>query len=123
MIADLNYIMAAAIFTIGLYAVLVKRDLIKIIIGIGFMEYAVNLFWISLGYRTGGTAPIITPGEVSYTASWVPQTTLVDPLPQALVLTAIVIGLGTTVLLIAIAVRAYQRYGTFDIQKMRELRE
>ncbi|MBM4241010.1 MAG: cation:proton antiporter [Euryarchaeota archaeon] len=123
MIANLNYVMAAVIFTVGLYAVLVKRDLIKIIIGIGFMEYGVNLFWISLGYRTGGTAPIITPGEVSHTASWVPQTTLVDPIPQALVLTAIVIGLGTTVLLIAIAVRAYQRYGTFDIQKMRELKE
>jgi multicomponent Na+:H+ antiporter subunit C len=122
-LTNLNYIMAAVLFSVGFYAVLTKRDLIKIIIGIGFMEYGVNLFWASIGYRTGGTAPIITPGEVPHTASFVATTTLVDPLPQALVLTAIVIGLGTTVLLIAIAVRAYQRYGTFDIQKMRELRE
>lgn len=122
MIANLNYIISAVLFTIGLYGVLVKRDLIKIIIGITFMEIGVNLFWISLGYRVGGTAPILTPGEVPFT-NWIPQTTLVDPLPQVLVLTAIVIGLGTTVLLIAIAIIAYQRYGTFDIQKMRELRE
>jgi multisubunit Na+/H+ antiporter MnhC subunit len=107
----------------GIYCLLTKRDLIKIIIGICFLEHAVNLFWISLGYREGGTAPIVTPGEVPHTAEWAPLVPLVDPLPQALILTAIVIGLGTTILLTAIAIRAYQHYGTFDINKMKELRE
>jgi len=46
----------------------------------------------------------------------------VDPLPQALVLTAIVIGLATTALLVGIAIRIYQKYGTFDIEKIRKLK-
>ena len=108
------YVLSALLFLIGLYGVLVKRNLIKIIIGLCIMEYAVNLFLVVIGYRWGGTAPIITKGfENAY---------FVDPLPQALVLTAIVIGLATTALLIAIAVRIYNKYGTFDIREIRRLK-
>ena len=48
---------------IGLYCVLVKKNLVKIVIGMAVMEYAVNLFFIMLGYRTGGMAPIVGPGR------------------------------------------------------------
>ena len=80
------------------------------------MDTGVNLFLISLGYINSGIAPIIN--ETYSTNSF----NFVDPLPQALVLTAIVIGLATTALLVAIAMRIYEKYGTFDITKIRELR-
>ena len=108
------YALSGLLFLIGLYGVLVKRNLIKIIIGLSIMEYAVNLFFVLIGYRQGATAPIITKGfEKAH---------FVDPLPQALVLTAIVIGLATTALLIAIAVRIYAKYGTFDVREIRRLK-
>ena len=90
-----------------------KRNVIKIIVGIIISEYAVNLFFILLGYRIGGRAPILSPnGEIA---------PMVDPLPQALVLTSIVIGLATTALLIAIAMRIYEKHGTFDVTEIKEL--
>jgi multisubunit Na+/H+ antiporter MnhC subunit len=99
---------------IGLYGVLVKKNLIKIIIGLSIMEYALFLFFAVIGYREGGTAPIITKGFE--------KAVFVDPLPQALVLTAIVIGLAITALLVSLAVRIYEKYGTFDIRKIRRLK-
>ena len=109
---------------IGLYCVLVKKNLVKIIIGMAVMEYAVNLFFIMLGYRTGGQAPIISPqdlaGKNEVTAAFINST--VDPLPQALVLTSIVIGLGSLALMISLCVRIYEKYGTFDITEVRRLR-
>ena len=106
--------MCLILFSIGIYCILVKRNLIKIIIGIGIAEYAVNLFFILVGYRVQGRAPILAQDQVIQN--------MVDPLPQALILTAIVIGLAVTVLIVAIAVRLYEKYGTFDIAKIKRLR-
>ncbi len=108
------YFLCLVLFCIGLYCVLVKRNLIKIIIGLIIIEYSVNLTFILFGYRFGGRAPILAPDQTIKN--------MVDPLPQALVLTAIVIGLATTALIVAIAVRIYDRYKTFDITKIRRLR-
>lgn len=108
------FILAILLFLVGLYGILVKRNIIKLVIGLMIMEYAINLFFVLVGYRSGGTAPIISE---NMTAGAV----LVDPLPQALVLTAIVIGLGTTALLVSFAVRIYEKYDTFDIRKIRKL--
>lgn len=108
------YLMCFVLFCIGLYCIVVKRNLIKIIIGIGIIEYAVNLAFILVAYRFKGRAPIHAPGQIIEN--------MVDPLPQALVLTAIVIGLAVTVLIVAIAVRIYEKYGTFDITKIRRLK-
>lgn len=108
------YLMCLILFSIGIYCILVKRNLIKIIIGIGIAEYAVNLFFILVGYRVQGRAPILAQDQVIQN--------MVDPLPQALILTAIVIGLAVTVLMVSIAVRIYEKYGTFDITKIRRLR-
>jgi len=106
------FILAIVLFLIGLYGILVKRNLIKIVISLMIMEYAINLFFTLVGYREGGTSPIVT-------AQW---EHFVDPLPQALVLTAIVIGLGTTALLVSFAVRIFEKYDTFDVRKIRKLR-
>lgn len=108
------YLMCLILFSIGIYCILVKRNLIKIIIGIGIAEYAVNLFFILVGYRAQGRAPILAQDQVIQN--------MVDPLPQALILTNIVIGLAVTVLIVAIAIRIYEKYGTFDITKIRRLR-
>ncbi|MCD6166165.1 NADH-quinone oxidoreductase subunit K [bacterium] len=108
------YFLCLVLFSLGVYCILRKRNVIKIIVGIIIAEYAVNLFFILVAYRMNGRAPIFSrKAEI---------VNMVDPLPQALVLTSIVIGLATTALLVAIAMRIYEKYGTFDITKIRELR-
>ena len=86
-----EYILCFVLFCVGLYCVLRKRNIIKIIIGLGIIEYAVNLFLILVGYRSQGRAPILAKDQT--------VANIVDPLPQALVLTAIVIGLAVTALI------------------------
>jgi multicomponent Na+:H+ antiporter subunit C len=78
------------------------------------MEYSINLFFVLLGYRFHGRAPINASNQSILN--------MVDPLPQALVLTSIVIGLGVTALVISIAIRLYEKYGTFDITKIKRLK-
>ena len=119
------YAMCFLLFMIGLYCAVVQKNMIKIVIGIIVMEYAVNLFLIMLGYRCGGTAPIIDksclePATGQITAAFLASS--VDPLPQAIVLTAIVISLGSLALMISICIRTYGKYGTFDITQIRRLR-
>ena len=114
----MHYALCLVLFVIGLYGVVMKRNLIKIIISLIIMENAVNLFLIMIAYRGGGMAPIMSetiPHETFVR-------TAVDPLPQALVLTAIVIGLGVTAMTVAIAMRLYERYGTYDVKEIRKLK-
>jgi multicomponent Na+:H+ antiporter subunit C len=108
------YLLCLALFCVGLYGVLRKRNLVKIIIGLGIIEYSMNLFFVLLGYRFHGRAPIDAQTQNILN--------MVDPLPQALVLTSIVIGLGVTALLISMAIRIYEKYGTFDITKINRLK-
>lgn len=108
------YLLCLALFCLGLYGVLRKRNLVKIIIGLGIVEYSMNLFFVLLGYRSRGRAPIDAQDQNILN--------MVDPLPQALVLTSIVIGLGVTALVISIAIRIYEKYGTFDITKIKKLK-
>lgn len=99
---------------VGLYGILRKRNIIKIIVGIIITEYATNLFFILIGYRYQGRSPILDPNTSIEN--------MVDPIPQALILTSIVIGLAVTALVVAIAIRIYEKYGTFDITQIRRLR-
>ena len=119
------YALCFLLFVIGLYCVAVKKNLVKIVIGLAVMEYAVNLFLIMLGFRKGGTAPIIGRADLQSGTSQITAQFLnnaVDPLPQALVLTSIVISLGSLALLISICIRIYGKYGTFDITEIRRLK-
>ena len=119
------YALCFLLFMIGLYCAVVKKNMVKIVIGIMVMEYAVNLFLIMLGYRTGGVAPVVGKEDITSTGGEITSlfvNSSVDPLPQALVLTAIVIGLGSLALMISICIRTYQRYGTFDVTKIRRLK-
>lgn len=102
------------LFLIGLYGVVAKRNLIKIALGFCLMEYAVNLFFAFIGFKKDSLAPIITRLDA--------PRNFVDPIPQALVLTAIVIGLGTTTVMLALILRIYEKYKTFDISEIRRLK-
>jgi multicomponent Na+:H+ antiporter subunit C len=102
------------LFLIGLYAIITKRNLIKIAIGFALIEYAVNLLFALIGFRKGALAPIITHVNAPHN--------FVDPIPQALVLTAIVIALGTTALMLTVILRIYNRYKTFDIAEIKKLK-
>jgi len=112
------YVLTFALLLIGVYAVVAKKNVIKIIVGVLILDYAVNMLLVLVGYRAGGKAPILERGQTGEALAQ----SAVDPLPQAMVLTSIVIGLGITALMVAMAIRLYERYGTFDMDRIRRLR-
>ena len=125
MIYNLPFIAVVAMILIGLYAVLFKRNLVKMVIGISIIESGVNLFLITLGYRwwgeNGGVVPIFTsaPSEAVKNA---PES-MVLPVPQALTLTSIVIGVAVLALMLSLVMHLYKHYGTLDIIKIRRMNE
>ncbi len=114
MIYNIPYIAVACLIIIGLYTLVFKRNLIKMIIGITLIQSGVNLFLITLGYRKGSVAPI-------YTSS--PGGVMSLPIPQALTLTSIVIGVAVLALMLSLVIQIYRHYGTLDVRKVRRLKE
>jgi multicomponent Na+:H+ antiporter subunit C len=112
------YALIFALLAVGLYGLLAKKNMLKKILGLVIVDNAVNLLLVAVGYRAGKGAPILLPGDEP--AAFVHS--CVDPLPQALVLTSIVIGLGVTMILVAMALRLHQRYGTLDVDRMDRLK-
>lgn len=104
---------AIILIMLGLYGLLTQRNVIKIIISLNIMEIGLNIFIISIGFVTNGLAPIFTSQNATNALVFV------DPLPQALVLTAIVIGVGTTALGLALAKKIYSQYGTFELDEIK----
>ena len=102
--AHYNYWVAIALVTIGLYAVMSHANLIKKLLGLGIFQAGVFIFYISLGKMPGGTAPILDPELSLYS----------HPLPHVLILTAIVVGVATTALGLAIVVRINEAYATIN---------
>ncbi len=111
------YIGAFALIFIGLYTIAVKRNLIKIVIGLSLIDTGVNLLIVSVGYISGRTAPILT-GNLLVDA----VKKVVDPIPQALVLTAIVIGVAVLALALSLVINIYKNYNTLDVKKLRRLK-
>jgi len=101
---------------VGLYAVLTKKSLIKIVIGLSIIDGGIHLLLIAIGYLKGGTAPIFSPGFEEATAK------MVDPVPQALVLTAIVIGFGVTAVALSLVIRLYRHHHTLQIDEIKSLK-
>jgi len=112
------YILCTLLFLIGVYGIIAKKNLVKIVIGMVIIESSVNLMLILVGYRSGGSAPIITNAENAARQA----SNFVDPLPQALVLTSIVVGLSLTIMAIVLCLKLYEKYGTLDILHIRRLR-
>ena len=99
-----NYWVFAIVLMVGFYAVIAKPNLIKKLIGLSIFQSAVFLMYITMDKVEGGTAPIITAGA--------PDQLYSNPLPQVLILTAIVVGVSTTALGLAIVVRINETYGS-----------
>ena len=93
------------LFLIGLFGIITNKNLIKIIMSIGISSNGIILFFISLGHVQGGIPPILSGGSLNF----------VDPVPQALMLTMIVINLCDTALALAIIVWIYKKFGTVNI--------
>jgi multicomponent Na+:H+ antiporter subunit C len=115
---NVDYIVAMLMISFGLYCLLIKRNLIKMVIGLEILTFGIHLFLISMGYREGGIAPIVT----STNPASVVATMGVDPLPQALVLTSIVIDVCVTAMLLSLAIYAYKHFKTLDTSELRRLK-
>jgi len=101
---------------IGLWGMLTQRNIIRMIIGFSLLDTGIHMVMVAIGYVTGGTAPIIDAAVPAAEA----VTRVVDPLPSALVLTAIVIGLGVTAVMLSYAVRIHQARKTLNIDECTE---
>jgi len=102
----------------GLWGMLTQRNIIRMIIGFSLLDTGIHMVMVSIGYITGGTAPIIDAALPAADAA----ARVVDPLPSALVLTAIVIGLGVTAVMLSFAVRIHQARKTLNIDELTESR-
>lgn len=109
---------------IGFVGVLTRRNLMKMVIGFSVIDTGVNLLIVALGYLPGRTAPIIDSPKYLANASnlTVNASKLVDPVPQALVLTAIVIGVGVTALMLSYVIRLYATEKTLDVRQFGRLK-
>ena len=100
-----NYWIVFILMMIGLYIVISKKSLLKKIVGLAIFQTSVFLLYITFGKIAGGTAPILT-GNINEIYS--------NPLPHVLILTAIVVGVATTALGLALTVRINKAYGTIN---------
>jgi multicomponent Na+:H+ antiporter subunit C len=112
-----NYLCAALLFCLGLFTLLTRRNLIKMVMGLSLMEASTYVLLLSLAYRPGSTAPVLLdmpPGKSPEQVA--------DPVLQNFCLTAIVIGVAVTGVSLAVVVRLAQHYRTLDADEIRELR-
>ena len=114
MIFNLPFIAVIALILIGFYAIIFRKNLIKMVIGITIIQSGINLFLITLGYREGSVAPIFTslPSGIE-----IPEG-MAFPVPQALTLTSIVIGVAVLALMLSLIIHLYRHYGTLDVRKI-----
>ena len=106
------------LMVLGIWAILTQKNLIKIVIGFTLFDTGLNTIIVSLAYIKGRTAPILDSEGLIKDA----VNKIVDPVPQALVLTAIVIGLGVTALMLAYVVKMHKEKGTLEITKFNDLK-
>jgi multicomponent Na+:H+ antiporter subunit C len=99
-----GYWMTIVLMIAGMYILIARGNLLKKLLGLGVLQSAVYLLYIGPGKLVGGTAPIIAPGREVYS----------NPLPHVLILTAIVVGVATLALGLAIVVRIREAYGTIE---------
>jgi multisubunit Na+/H+ antiporter MnhC subunit len=119
MLSEMPYFAVVALIGIGLYIILFKRNLIKLAMGIILVETGVNLMLIATAFKNGQTlsAPIVT----SQINPW-SEANASMPVPHALTLTSIVIGVATTALLLAFFMQLYKKFKVTSTDEMRRLR-
>ena len=110
-ISHINYWVAIILMMIGFYALIARGNLVKTIVGLNIFQTSVFLLYITFGKISGGTAPILAKNISIYS----------NPLPHVLILTAIVVGVATTSLGLALVVRIYESYGTIEEDEIARL--
>jgi multisubunit Na+/H+ antiporter MnhC subunit len=106
-----------ALMLLGLWGILSQKNLIKIVLGFTIFDTGINIVMVSIGYVRGKAAPIldvINPSEA--------VNEIVDPIPQALVLTAIVIGLGVSALMLVYVLKLHREKNSLDINSFKDLK-
>jgi multisubunit Na+/H+ antiporter MnhC subunit len=114
-------IIGFALFLVGLWGMLTQRNIVKMIIGFSIIDTGVHMIMVSIGFIGGRTAPILDNAVVTGPAAEI-ASRVVDPIPSALVLTAIVIGLAVTALMLVYAVQLNDRRGSLEIDDFKELK-
>jgi len=110
MISYLPFLAVLILLIMGLSAIIFKKNLIKIVIGISILGSSVNLFLVALGYRNSGVAPIFTNA---------PKLKMVLATPQALTLTNIVIDLALVAFMLSLVILIYKHSGSLDVRNRR----
>ncbi len=110
-LGSFNYWIVIILMMIGFYALIGRGNLVKKVVGLNVFQASVFLLFISMGKVTGGTAPILAEGFELYS----------NPLPHVLILTAIVVGVATTALGLALIVRIKEAYGTIEDDELERL--
>ena len=105
------FIAAFGLVALGVLGIVIARHLVRIVLAIVLLETGANLLLMLSGYRSGAAAPIIVNGVI--------PPSMVDPVPQALVLTAIVIGVAVQAFMMTLVLRVYRAYRTLDIRELR----
>lgn len=109
---------AACLILIGLWGILTRRNLLRLALAFTIADTGINLMLVWIGYIPGRTAPVLDSSvDAGSFAALV-----VDPLPQALVLTSIVIGVAVSALFVTVAVLVHSRTGSSDVSRLKELR-
>lgn len=102
--AHYNYHLAVVLAMIGLYTMISRTNLVKKVAGLSIFQVSVFILFISFGVVDGGTVPILTEAHTRYS----------NPLPQVLILTAIVVGVATTAVALALVVRIHEAFGSVE---------
>ena len=110
------YAAAVGVIVVGLYCIAIKDNLIKKLLGMSIMTNGIHVLLIAIGYRHDGIMPIIQDLDFNRFSM-----AAVDPLPQALVLTSIVISFSVLAVGLSIAILIYRKYGTLDSRRIRRL--
>ncbi len=113
LLSHYNYWIAIVLMMIGFYAVIAKPNLVKKAIGLSLFQTGIFLFYITFGKLAGGTAPVVVAGGEGVTYS--------NPLPHALILTAIVVSVSTLAVAMALVVNIKQAYGTVEEDEIGEI--
>jgi len=121
LVAEYNYWIYVLLMMIGLYAMLAKNNLIKKVIGMSIFQTAIILFYVSTGAKRGATIPIIAHGHGhDAVEAAIDVAHYANPLPHVLMLTAIVVSVGTLGVALAICLGIHRRYNTLEEDEIEE---
>lgn len=117
-----NYFVAGAVFCLGLYVVVTRRNLIKVVMGLSLMESSTYVLLISMAYRRGSVAPVLLHPPSGQTEAGLAHGNVADPVLQNFCLTAIVIGVAVTAVFLAAVVRIAQHFRSVDAADITAMR-